>query len=136
MVAKCVGCGYQAKYRNIGEVKLVSDQPAANTDRELFRENTGDPAGSYYEHSVHVTEDGCIGMNVGGTVIVGRISDWHARFGGYEQGYKDGESSGYADWQFVLGDVAGVPDEIITERDPWGVAEWISEHLVWPDRPA
>jgi hypothetical protein len=48
--------------------------PALNTARELFREDTGDPAGSYYENSVHVTEAGSIGMNVGGYVIVQPIS--------------------------------------------------------------
>jgi hypothetical protein len=52
---------------------------AANTDRELYREDTGDPAGSYYENSVHVTASGAIGMNVGGTVIVQPIADWHAQ---------------------------------------------------------
>lgn len=51
--------------------------PAKNTDRELYREDTGDPAGSYYENSVHVTESGAIGMNVGGTVIVQPIAEWH-----------------------------------------------------------
>lgn len=57
----------------------VAEQPAANTDRELYREDTGDGAGSYYENSVHVTADGRIGMNVGGTVIVQPIADWHAQ---------------------------------------------------------
>lgn len=51
---------------------------AANTDRELFREDTGDPAGSYYEDSVFVSKEGFIGMNVGGRVMVARIKDWHA----------------------------------------------------------
>lgn len=49
---------------------------AANTDRELYREDKGDPAGSYYENSVFVTADGRIGMNVGGRVIVQEIADW------------------------------------------------------------
>jgi hypothetical protein len=53
--------------------------PALNTARELFREDTGDPAGSYYENSVHVTEAGSIGMNVGGYVIVQPIAVWHAQ---------------------------------------------------------
>jgi hypothetical protein len=45
--------------------------PVKNTDREsCYREDTGDPAGSYYENSLFVTEAGGIGMNVGGTVIV------------------------------------------------------------------
>lgn len=52
--------------------------PVANTDRELYREDTGDPAGPYYENSVHVTESGSIGMNVGGHVVVMPIADWMA----------------------------------------------------------
>ena len=48
--------------------------PAKNTDRELWRESDGD----YYSPSLHVTESGAIGMNVGGSVIVMRIRDWHA----------------------------------------------------------
>lgn len=51
--------------------------PAANTDRELYREDTGNPAGSYYENSVLVTEDGRIGMNVGGRVVALPIAEWH-----------------------------------------------------------
>lgn len=53
-------------------------ESAANTDRELYREDTGDPAGSYYENSVHVTASGAIGMNVGGHVIVMPIAEWVA----------------------------------------------------------
>lgn len=53
--------------------------PVKNTDRELFRENTGHAAGSYYENSVHVTGGGAIGMNVGGSVIVQPIAAWHAQ---------------------------------------------------------
>lgn len=44
-----------------------------NTDRELYREVEGD----YYANSIFVTEDGRIGMNVGGTVIVQPIAKWH-----------------------------------------------------------
>jgi hypothetical protein len=51
--------------------------PVQNTDRELFREDTGDPAGSHYENSVYVTAEGAIGMNVGGLVIVMPIAKWH-----------------------------------------------------------
>lgn len=60
--------------------KTENDQngPVLNTDRELYREDTGDPAGSYYENSLHVTANGRIGMNVGGRVIVMPIADWHA----------------------------------------------------------
>lgn len=47
-------------------------EQAANTDRELFRE------GDFYAPSVHVTQGGHIGMNVGGHVIVMSIREWHA----------------------------------------------------------
>lgn len=52
---------------------------AKNTDRELFRERLDDASdpGDYYAPSVHVTQDGMIGMNVGGHVIVMPIGDWH-----------------------------------------------------------
>jgi hypothetical protein len=48
-------------------------QMAQNTDRELWRERDGD----FYADSIHVTKDGRIGMNVGGTVFVMPIKAWH-----------------------------------------------------------
>lgn len=56
----------------------TDERCALNTDRELFREGEPDGPMSYYENSLHVTIDGYIGMNVGGTVIVKSIADWHA----------------------------------------------------------
>ena len=47
---------------------------AANTDRELWRE----PPGDYYANSIHVTQDGGIGINVAGIVIVKPLVEWHA----------------------------------------------------------
>lgn len=47
---------------------------AKNTDRELWRERADD----YYTPSIHVTQDGAIGINVGGSVIVQSLADWHA----------------------------------------------------------
>ena len=47
---------------------------AKNTDRELWRETEGD----FYAPSIHVTESGSIGMNVGGSVVVMPIYEWHA----------------------------------------------------------
>ena len=44
-----------------------------NTDRELWREREND----FYADSIHVTQDGRIGMNVGGTVFVMPIKAWH-----------------------------------------------------------
>lgn len=49
-----------------------------NTDRELYREPAEHESMAYYEPSVHVTEDGKIGMNVAGTVITLPIREWHA----------------------------------------------------------
>jgi hypothetical protein len=46
----------------------------ANTDRELWRERTDD----FYADSIHVTEGGGIGINVGGHVIVRSLKQWHA----------------------------------------------------------
>ena len=45
---------------------------AENTDRELWREND-----DHYSPSIHVTEDGAIGMSIGGNVIVLPIRQWH-----------------------------------------------------------
>ena len=44
-----------------------------NTDRELWRERAGD----YYADSIHVTESGEIGINVGGRVLVATAQRWH-----------------------------------------------------------
>ena len=44
-----------------------------NTDRELWRERQGD----FYADSIHVTEGGSIGINVGGTVYVLPVQEWH-----------------------------------------------------------
>jgi hypothetical protein len=50
-----------------------SDAPCVNTDRELWREREGD----YYADSLHVTEQGGIGINRGGRVIVLPLWRWH-----------------------------------------------------------
>lgn len=55
--------------------ELTNEQKTCkNTDRELWREAPGD----YYANSIHVTEKGGIGIDVGGTVIVKPLSEWHA----------------------------------------------------------
>lgn len=46
---------------------------AKNTDRELWREREGD----YYADSIHVTEQGGIGINCGGLVIIKPVREWH-----------------------------------------------------------
>lgn len=52
------------------------DYPSAtNTDREIWR-GPDEGNGSFYADSIHVTEGGSIGMNVGGEVIVMPIRNW------------------------------------------------------------
>ena len=56
----------------------VTHECAANTDREIWRKGGGDGNGmSYYEPSIHVTQDEAIGMNVGGTVVTMPVETWH-----------------------------------------------------------
>jgi len=45
-----------------------------NTDKELWREREGDN----YADSIHVTKEGGIGINCGGTVFVRTLRAWHA----------------------------------------------------------
>lgn len=49
------------------------DNPVQNTDRHLWQEMPDD----FYSPSLHVTENGGIGMNVGGCVFVMPIREWH-----------------------------------------------------------
>ena len=49
------------------------ERAVLNTDRELWRERDGD----YYADSVHVTEGGGLGIQVGGHVIVKTLKEWH-----------------------------------------------------------
>jgi len=44
-----------------------------NRDQELWREQPGD----FYSDSIHVTESGGIGINVGGKVLVAPAKRWH-----------------------------------------------------------
>ena len=53
---------------------MADEQTKVNTDRELFREVPDD----YYSPSLHVTEGGGIGINVGGLVYVKTLRAWHA----------------------------------------------------------
>lgn len=46
---------------------------AANTDKELWRERVGD----FYSPRIHVTQNGHIGIDVGGRVIVLDVHTWH-----------------------------------------------------------
>lgn len=51
----------------------MPDMPAKNTDTELWRE----PPGDFYSNSVHITQKGELGINVGGTVFVMTLKQWH-----------------------------------------------------------
>ncbi len=51
------------------------DNQAANTDREIYREPDAGH-GSFYSDSIHVTKEGGIGINCGGTVVVMSLQDW------------------------------------------------------------
>ena len=46
------------------------DEACQNTDRELFREPDETGNGDYYSNSLHVTEKGAIGMNVGTCLLL------------------------------------------------------------------
>jgi hypothetical protein len=48
--------------------------PVVNTDREIWRETPDD----FYAPSIHVTQGGGIGINVGGMVNVKPVREWHA----------------------------------------------------------
>jgi hypothetical protein len=49
------------------------DVAKKNTDREIWRKVKDD----YYSPSIHVTEFGNIGINVGGYVLVAPVEKWH-----------------------------------------------------------
>ena len=81
MLEVCGGVGVnRLSNRGNALVVLMSDQTGQgkNTDRELWREREGD----YYADSIHVTQSGGIGINVGGYVFVKPLSEWHALAGG------------------------------------------------------
>ncbi len=59
------------------DARTPEQQCAVNTDREIWRRNAGE-LNDYYEPSIHVTAQGSIGINVGGTVYVKSVEDWHA----------------------------------------------------------
>jgi hypothetical protein len=57
---------------------VTEPQAYANTDREIWRKGDGNGDGmSYYEPSIHVTDRGNIGINVGGLVFVKPVEEWH-----------------------------------------------------------
>lgn len=56
--------------------QMTNTTQCENTDREIWR-GPDEGSGSYYADSVHITKDGGLGINVGGTVIVKPLRDWH-----------------------------------------------------------
>ena len=51
--------------------------PVENTDREIWRGPPDENGDTFYSPSIHVTERGDIGINVGGKVIVMPVYNWH-----------------------------------------------------------
>ena len=52
------------------------DGSVKNTDREIWR-GQDEGSGDFYADSIHVTEQGQIGIDCGGTVIVMPGRSWH-----------------------------------------------------------
>ena len=48
-------------------------EESSNTDKEIWRQKEGD----FYSSSIHITQDGQVGINIGGLVYVAPIEDWH-----------------------------------------------------------
>lgn len=59
----------------------ANDMAALNTDREIYR-GPDEGCGDYYADSLHITKDGWLGINCGGTVYVKPIREWHRLAGG------------------------------------------------------
>lgn len=74
---------HKSLFEKVGleETKVMSEEEMAqvNTDRELWRRNGGDPMDpdNFYQPSIHVTEGGGIGIQVGGHVFVKTPERWH-----------------------------------------------------------
>lgn len=56
---------------------MSSDIAYENTDVELWREQPEGTPDSYYSPSIHRTDSGGIGINVGGMVYVKTLKEWH-----------------------------------------------------------
>lgn len=52
-----------------------------NTDREIWR-GPDEGSGDFYADSLHITKDGALGINCGGSVYVKPIREWHHLAGG------------------------------------------------------
>jgi hypothetical protein len=70
-----------------GLTKPKASELVADDAAEAFRWGDGDGM-SYYEPSIHVTEQGDIGIAVGGTVFVRSVEEWH-RLAGENAEYEE-----------------------------------------------
>lgn len=71
----------------------MTNELGLNTDKEIWRRIPED----YYSPSIHVTQSGDIGINVGGFVIEMPIEDWH------KLGVEEVSPDDRYDYHFTLG---------------------------------
>ena len=55
----------------------MEEQVYENTDVEIWRKPGASESMAYYQPSIHVTKNNLIGIDVGGTVFVMPVEDWH-----------------------------------------------------------
>ena len=96
------------------------NEPLLNTDKEIWRETPDD----YYSPSIHVTEQNSIGINVGGTVYVKTIREWH-KFGEKLEALRNvheiqGRKGNYDYDQYMLGLYNGLElaASIMDDKEP------------------
>ena len=85
-----------------------------NTDVEIWRGPPDENGDTFYSPSIHVTEKGRIGINVGGTVLVKSVEDWHAaarRCNELEVQLAETEDS--------VVKAIGLHQTVVAERDKW-----------------
>jgi hypothetical protein len=73
----------------------IGTAPAKNTDREIWR-GPDEGGGDFYADSLHVTKDGALGINCGGSVYVKPIREWHRLAGGPITGVAQGSLGQFA----------------------------------------
>jgi hypothetical protein len=82
-----------------------------NTDKEIWREIEGE----YYSPSIFVTEQGKIGINVGGNVYVQSVEKWHQ------------QADRIAELETVLRSIANEPIELSHDKIKWQC----QDHIRW-----
>jgi len=63
---------------------MDDDKGCLNTDKEIWRKIPDD----FYSPSIHVTESGGIGINVGGLVYVAPVEKWHSAIKEFDLYYR------------------------------------------------